>query len=73
AGFGNLIDAETSRRQSLASDRAVAELEQEQAAAWIALYRAAGGAWQDADSSRADAAQPLTSTPTPNPSRDGES
>lgn len=74
AGFGNLIDAEASRRQSLASDRAVAELEQEQAAAWIALYRAAGGAWEDADAShRADAAPPVTSTLAPKPSEDGES
>ncbi|MGZ8243577.1 efflux transporter outer membrane subunit [Methylomagnum sp.] len=46
-GFGNLIDTEASRRQSLVSDRAVAELEQEHAAAWIALYRAAGGGWED--------------------------
>jgi len=46
-GFGSLIDAEASRRQALASERAVAELEQEYAAAWIALYRAAGGSWED--------------------------
>jgi NodT family efflux transporter outer membrane factor (OMF) lipoprotein len=68
AGFGNLIDAEASRRQSLTSDRAVAELEQEQAAAWIALYRAAGGAWDDAD-----AAQAGTGTQASKPSEDGES
>lgn len=48
AGFGSLIDTEASRRQSLASDRALAELERERAAAWIALYRAAGGGWEDA-------------------------
>jgi multidrug efflux system outer membrane protein len=47
AGFGSLIDAEASRRQSLTADRAVAELAQEQAAAWIALYRAAGGGWEE--------------------------
>lgn len=58
AGFGSLIDAEASRRQALASERVVADLEQEHAAAWIALYRAAGGGWEDADEARrADAAQ----------------
>ena len=48
AGFGSLIDAEASRRQALAAERSVAELQQEWAAAWIALYRAAGGSWQQA-------------------------
>jgi outer membrane protein TolC len=47
AGFGSLIDAEASRRQSLSSERAMAELRQERAAAWIALYRAAGGSWEE--------------------------
>lgn len=61
AGFGSLIDAEASRRQSLASERAVAELEKEKAAAWIALYRAAGGSWEE------PAAHQAESTPT-NPS-----
>ncbi len=48
AGFGSLIDAEASRRQALAAERSVAELRQESASAWIALYRAAGGSWDDA-------------------------
>jgi NodT family efflux transporter outer membrane factor (OMF) lipoprotein len=47
AGFGNLIDTEASRRQALLSERQVAELRLEQAAAWIALYRAAGGGWNN--------------------------
>jgi NodT family efflux transporter outer membrane factor (OMF) lipoprotein len=46
-GFGSLIDLEASRRQTLIARRTVAELEQEQVAAWIALYRAAGGGWDD--------------------------
>ncbi len=46
-GMGNLIDAETARRNSLAADLTVTELEQEQVSAWIALYRAAGGSWED--------------------------
>lgn len=57
-GFGSLIDAEASRRQALASDRAVAELEREYAAAWIALYRAAGGSWDDQDSRHITGAAP---------------
>ena len=73
AGFGNLIDTEASRRQSLASDRAVAELEQEHAAAWIALYRAAGGAWEDANANPAESAAPAPSTQTSKPPRSGES
>lgn len=48
AGFGSLIDAEASRRQALAAERGVAELNQELSAAWIALYRSAGGGWDNA-------------------------
>lgn len=59
-GFGSLIDTEATRRQALASDRAVAELQREQVAAWIALYRAAGGGWDDGTG-------PVSSTPTPAP------
>lgn len=47
AGLGNLLDVESSRRQSLISERAVAQLRQERASAWIALYRAAGGGWEE--------------------------
>jgi len=46
-GFGNLIEVEASRRQALTSERTVADLEQERVSAWIALYRAAGGGWDD--------------------------
>ncbi len=47
AGFGSLIDAEASRRQALLAERGLAELRQESASAWIALYRAAGGGWDE--------------------------
>ncbi|TAN49643.1 MAG: efflux transporter outer membrane subunit [Methylococcaceae bacterium] len=47
AGLGSLLDAETARRNALAADLTVVELEQERVSAWIALYRAAGGAWED--------------------------
>jgi multidrug efflux system outer membrane protein len=47
AGFGNLLELEQARRQTLVARRTVADLEQEQVLAWVALYRAAGGGWQD--------------------------
>ena len=44
-GLGNLLNVEVARRQRLAAELAVKELEREQVSAWIALYRAAGGNW----------------------------
>jgi len=52
AGLGNLIDVETARRNVLSAEMAVKELEQEQVSAWIALYRAAGGSWDDHENAR---------------------
>jgi outer membrane protein, multidrug efflux system len=46
-GFGNLLDVETARRNELAAQLAVKELEKERVSAWIALYRAAGGSWNE--------------------------
>ncbi|NJD04960.1 MAG: efflux transporter outer membrane subunit, partial [Methylococcaceae bacterium] len=46
AGMGSLLDTETSRRNVLSARFAVADLEQERVAAWIALYRAVGGGWE---------------------------
>lgn len=48
-GLGNLLDVETSRRNVLSAEVALKELEQEQVSAWIALYRAAGGSWEDSE------------------------
>lgn len=47
AGFGSLLELEQARRQTLLARRALVDLEQERVAAWIALYRAAGGGWQN--------------------------
>lgn len=47
AGLGNLIDAESIRRNALSAEMTVDELEQERVSAWIALYRAVGGGWED--------------------------
>lgn len=51
SGLGNLLDVETARRNVLAAELALKELEQERVGAWIALYRAAGGGWSDGEGS----------------------
>ncbi|NOV28245.1 efflux transporter outer membrane subunit [Methylomonas sp. ZR1] len=69
SGLGNLLDVETARRNVLASELALEELEQEQVGAWIALYRAAGGGWMDAGESpnpEAAAADPSIPSDTGN-------
>jgi multidrug efflux system outer membrane protein len=63
-GLANLVDLEESRRVRLAAELNAASLERERMAAWIALYRAAGGGWSNpdyavpADASVATQAQP---------------
>lgn len=52
-GLGNLIDTETSRRNFVAADLSIKELEQEKVSAWIALYRAVGGSWEDRQNQQA--------------------
>ncbi len=47
SGLGNLLDVEVARRSLVSADLAVKELEQEKVSAWIALYRAIGGGWED--------------------------
>ncbi|MEE7626067.1 efflux transporter outer membrane subunit [Methylobacter sp. Wu8] len=51
-GLGNLIDVETSRRNVLSAEMALKEIEQERVSAWIALYRAAGGSWEQHEDAR---------------------
>jgi len=46
AGLASLVELEDARRTQLASETALVALEQERMAAWIALYRAAGGGWR---------------------------
>jgi NodT family efflux transporter outer membrane factor (OMF) lipoprotein len=47
AGLGSLPDVETARRNVLSAEMAQTELEKERVSAWIALYRAAGGSWDE--------------------------
>lgn len=44
-GLASLVELEESRRTMLAADSVVVTLERERRAAWVALYRAAGGGW----------------------------
>ncbi len=44
-GLGSLLELEDARRTRLAAENAVITLQRERSAAWIALYRAAGGGW----------------------------
>jgi outer membrane protein, multidrug efflux system len=45
SGLGSLSDLEDTRRTALAAKTALLNLERERSAAWVALYRAAGGGW----------------------------
>jgi NodT family efflux transporter outer membrane factor (OMF) lipoprotein len=45
SGLASLIELEETRRSRLAAENALVALERERRAAWIALYRAAGGGW----------------------------
>lgn len=44
-GLASLLELEDARRTRLAAENAVVSLQRERSAAWIALYRAAGGGW----------------------------
>ncbi len=46
AGLASLVELEDARRTALAADNALIALQHERQAAWIALYRAAGGGWE---------------------------
>lgn len=44
-GLGSLFDLEDARRSALIAQSTLIELQREQVAAWIGLYRALGGGW----------------------------
>jgi outer membrane protein, multidrug efflux system len=48
SGLGSLVELEDVRRTALASQQSLLQLERERVAAWISLYRAAGGGWDAA-------------------------
>ena len=49
SGLASLVELEDARRTSLAAQTALVNLQRERMAAWIALYRAAGGGWTAAN------------------------
>ena len=51
-GMASLLELEDARRTRLAAENALINLQLERNAAWIALYRAAGGGWTGASTSR---------------------
>ena len=53
AGFANLIELETSRRDALQTEINLLNLLQSRTNAWVSLYRAAGGDWQKTNMSNA--------------------
>ena len=48
-GLASLLDLEAARRNAVAAQSALIELQRERATAWIGLVRALGGGWTDAD------------------------
>ena len=44
-GLASLLELEDARRTRLAAENTVVNLQRERSAAWISLYRAAGGGW----------------------------
>jgi outer membrane protein TolC len=49
SGLASLVELEDARRTALAAETALVALQRERVAAWIALYRAAGGGWTRPD------------------------
>ena len=60
AGLGSLVELEDARRTSLAADIALINLQRDRVAAWISLYRAAGGGWTVAGNGVAPAVSSLS-------------
>ena len=48
AGMASLVELEDARRSLLAAQTTLVALQHERQSAWISLYRAAGGGWEDA-------------------------
>lgn len=61
-GMASLLDLEDARRSRLASELNAVTLERERMAAWISLYRAAGGGWRNPDADRTASASAIQQT-----------
>lgn len=49
AGLGSQLELEESRRTALGAQQSLIALQRERLAAWVALYRAAGGGWNSTE------------------------
>ncbi len=67
SGLASLVELEDARRTSLAAQTALVNLQRERMAAWIALYRAAGGGWSVPGNSVNTAATNIQTTSLPKP------
>ena len=56
-GLASMFELEDARRTAVAAQLRLLELQRERAAGWIALYRALGGGWSEAELGRAATAQ----------------
>lgn len=63
-GLGSLFDLEDARRSALLAQSTLVELQREQVAAWINLYRALGGGWSP---EQLAATAPAAGSPGPAP------
>ena len=65
SGLASLVELEDARRTLLAAETALINLRRERMAAWIALYRAAGGGWRVDDNTLAAATSAKTPSAKP--------
>ena len=65
SGLASLVELEDARRTLLAAETALVNLRRERMAAWIALYRAAGGGWTAAGNTITSATTPSLNSPQP--------
>ena len=67
SGLASLVELEDARRTLLAAETTLVNLQRERMAAWIALYRAAGGGWTVADNAAAANSTTVSSNVSPKP------
>lgn len=72
-GLASLFELEDARRSRLAAEQAVINLQRERSAAWVALYRAAGGGWSASNTDTTSGTSPAAGTGSDNRSGSGSS
>ena len=65
SGLASLVELEDARRTLLFAETALVNLQRERVAAWITLYRAAGGGWTAAGNAVTLVAAPSQHLPRP--------